>query len=219
MNNHVTDLSEFHIDENHFRVAIFGSARIQPDDERYQLIYSLSQLIANEGMDIVTGGGPGIMEAANKGHQEGRNGNDHLHSFGLTIRLPKEQMNNVHLDVKKDFDHFSGRLDTFMQLSNVVVVAPGGVGTMLEFFYTWQLVQVKHICNTPIILLGNMWPELIEWIEKWPVKNQFISPDDLNPLFLANDCEEAIKVIRMAHEEFKKGGADFCLNYKKYRLQ
>jgi uncharacterized protein (TIGR00730 family) len=206
---------KIHVD--HFRVAIFGSARIKSNDGRYRQVNELAKLIASGGMDIVTGGGPGIMEAANKGHVEGR-GDNHVHSFGLNIKLPFEQTANKHLDIEKEFDHFSSRLDYFMYLSNVVVVAPGGVGTLLELFYTWQLVQVEHICNTPIILLGRMWEGLIEWIEKWPLKRRFISRDEMNPLFLANSCKEAMKVIDTAHEAFKEGGKDFCLNFKKYRI-
>lgn len=205
------------IDVEHFRIAIFGSARIQPHQDRYNQIYLLAKMIAQEGWDIVTGGGPGLMEAANKGHKDGR-GKKKIHSFGLNILLPKEQQANQHLDVKKDFERFSERLDYFMHLSNVFVVAPGGVGTLLEFFYTWQLVQVKHICNIPIILLGDMWPELIEWLEKWPFKKKFLSQEDLNSLFLADHCKEAMDVIRMTYEKYKKGGDDFCLNYKKYKL-
>ena len=206
-------------DTNHFRVAIFGSARIDPKYPQYQLIERLAKMIAKEGIDIVTGGGPGIMEAANKGHQEGRGKNGDSHSVGLNILLTRETAAvNKHLDIKREFHRFSERLDTFMALSNVVVVAPGGIGTLLEFFYAWQLVQVKHICNTPIILLGQMWAELIEWVEKWPLRTNFLDPEDINTLFLADTLEDAMKVINMAHDEFKKGGKDFCLNYKKYRI-
>ena len=124
------------IDVERFRVAIFGSARIKENDSRYKQIYTLAKMIAAEGFDVVTGGGPGIMEAANKGHKDGRKKGKIVHSFGLNIVLPKEQTANKHLDIKKDFERFSERLDYFMYLSNVVVVAPGGVGTLLEFFYT-----------------------------------------------------------------------------------
>lgn len=206
------------IDVEHFRVAIFGSARIKPNDPRYKQIYQLAKMIAANGIDVVTGGGPGIMEAANKGHKEGRKGKK-VHSFGLNIMLPKEQSANKHLDIQKDFERFSERLDYFMYLSNVVVVAPGGVGTLLEFLYTWQLVQVKHICNTPIILMGDLWPEFIQWIEKWPIKRKMISRHDMDVLFLANNCTEAMKVIKMANKEYKRGNPDFCKNFTKYKVE
>jgi uncharacterized protein (TIGR00730 family) len=201
----------------HFHVCIFGSARISEGDPAYRLVEELSGMIAEEGLDVVTGGGPGLMEAANKGHKKGRVDVD-THSIGLNIKLPKEQGPNAHLDIKKEFSRFSERLDNFMLLSNVVVVAPGGVGTLLELFYAWQLVQVEHICNIPIILLGDMWTELIDWIEKWPLKLGLLSRDDMIPLFHAQDSEEAMKIIRKAFEEYKKGGEDFCLSFDKYSV-
>jgi len=207
-----------YIDVKHFRVAIFGSARIKENDPRYRQIYSLARRIAAAGFDVVTGGGPGIMEAANKGHKEGRKKGGNVHSFGLNIMLPKEQSANKHLDIKKDFKRFSERLDLFMNLSNIVVVAPGGVGTLLEFFYTWQLIQVEHICSIPIIFMGEMWPPLIRWIEKWPLKKGFLDREDLNPLFLAEHCAEAMRIIRKTNEEYEKGGVDFCKNYQKYKI-
>jgi uncharacterized protein (TIGR00730 family) len=201
----------------HFHVCIFGSARISKGDPNYSLVEELSRMIAEEGLDVVTGGGPGLMEAANKGHKEARVDVD-THSIGLNIKLPNEQDANPHLDIKKEFSRFSERLDNFMRLSNVVVVAPGGVGTLLELFYAWQLVQVEHICDTPIILLGDMWPELIDWIEKWPLKLGLLSRDDMVPLFHARDSEEAMKIIRKAFEEYKKGGEEFCLTFDKYSI-
>ncbi len=206
------------IDPDHFRVAIFGSARIKPNDPRYNQIYSLARMIAAHGMDVVTGGGPGIMEAANKGHREGRKGLD-VHSYGLNIALPKEQMSNKHLDVKEEFRRFSSRLDYFMKLSNVVVVAPGGIGTILELMYAWQLVQVKHICNTPIILMGKMWEPFIRWIEKWPLKSRFLDESDLMPIFLADHCREAMRIIKRAHHDFVNRGEDYCWNYRKYKIE
>lgn len=112
--------------QKHFRVAIFGSARIKKDDPAYDEVYKLTHMIASENIDIVTGGGPGIMEAACKGHRDGRK-SDEIHSIGLNIDIPAEQKPNRHLDIKREFDRFSKRLDTFMVLSNAVVVAPGGV--------------------------------------------------------------------------------------------
>lgn len=206
------------INVKHFRVAIFGSARTKNNDRRYKEIEKLAKMIALEGMDVVTGGGAGIMEAANKGHKEGRKCAK-VRSYGLNISLPKEQIANKHLDIKRDFERFSERLDYFMYLSNIVVVAPGGIGTMLELFYTWQLVQVKHICDTPIILLGKMWPPLIKWMEKWQLKEKMVELEDMNKIFLADTPQEVMKIIKNTHEEFKKGNADFCKNYKKYKIK
>ena len=208
---------EFEINPNHFRVTIFGSARIKPNDPRYNQIYSLARMIAAEGMDVVTGGGPGLMEAANKGHKEGRKGQK-VHSLGLNIMLPDEQQANKHLDIQRDFSRFSDRLDHFMQLSNVIVVAPGGIGTILELMYSWQLMQVEHTCNQPIILLGKMWKPFIEWVEDWPLKKKMMSESDMIPIFLADHCREAMKIIRKAHSDFQNRGPNYCWNYRKYKI-
>lgn len=209
---------QFHANPNHFRVAIFGSARIKPNDPRYNQIYSLARMIAEEGMDIVTGGGPGLMEAANKGHMEGRK-TKKVRSLGLNIMLPNEQEANKHLDIRRDFRLFSKRLDYFMQLSNVVVVAQGGIGTLLELMYTWQLIQVEHTCHIPIILLGDMWQPFIEWIENWPLRKKMLNEEDMHPIFLADHVREAMKIIRKAHHDFNHRGPNYCWNYRKYRFE
>jgi len=206
-----------HIKEEKFRVTIFGSARAKRGNREYKQAYLLAKLLGEEGIEIVTGGGPGIMEAASRGHKKGRT-SDKIHTIGLNIELPFEQKANKAVDISKNFTHFSRRLDNFMLLSNAIVVAPGGVGTLLELFYSWQLVQVKHICNIPIILLGDTWPPLIKWIEKNQLKKGFIDSKDLKLLFLAKDCPEAMRMIRQTHKEYKKGTKNFCLNYKRYKL-
>jgi uncharacterized protein (TIGR00730 family) len=203
---------------NRFRVAIYGSARIKRDDKKYKLIYDLAKRMASEGIDIVTGGGPGLMDAASRGHHAGRE-KKNIYTLGLTIHLPKEQKESYHLDLKKDFYRFSERLDHFIHLSNAVVVAPGGVGTMLEFFYTWQLMQVKYSCQIPIILLGRVWTGLIKWIKKSPLKNEFLDKDDLKLLFLAKNNNEAMDIILEAFEEYKKGRKNICLNIDKYKIR
>jgi len=200
-----------------FRVSIFGSGRVKRGDPEYKQIHTLAKMLAEKGIDIVTGGGPGLMEAANMGHKAGR-GKTGAHSIGLAIRLPKEQKPNKSLDIMKKFDTFSRRLDSFMLLSNVVIVAPGGVGTLLEFFYTWQLVQTKKICDIPIILMGGMWEDLVKWLEKNPMKKGYFDKEDLNLIFLAKNCPDAVKMVDKAYEEYKLGNKNFCLNYKKYKL-
>lgn len=157
------------------------------------------------------------MEAANKGHQEGRK-KKKAESFGLNIKLPNEQVANKHLDIQKDFNRFSNRLDYFMKLANVVVVAPGGIGTVLELMYTWQLMQVEHTCHIPIILMGEMWKPLMHWFEEWPLKKKMMSESDMLPIFIANHCREAMKIIRKAHHDFNNKDANFCWNYKKYEI-
>ncbi len=204
-------------EEKHFRVAIFGSARIKKGDPNYKLIFNLAKMISSAGMDIVTGGGPGLMTAASEGHHAGRKGKN-IHSIGLKINLPKEDIEATHLDIKKEFNRFSSRLDNFMRLSHAVVVAPGGVGTLLELIYTWQLMQVKHICNIPIILLGDMWVDLLHWVKNWPLKYGFLETEDVALLFIAKDCEDAFKIIKRAYKGYREGDVKFCLNYKMYRI-
>lgn len=204
--------------EKHFRVAIFGSARIKKGDKTYKLVYELAKKIGERSIDIVTGGGPGLMSAATEGHASGDKKHK-SHSYGLLIKLPSEQKSAKHLDIKREFEHFTDRLDTFMVLSNAVVVAPGGLGTLLEFIYTWQLVQLKEICDIPIILLGEQWHELIDWIKKHPIKNRFMSPSDLNSIFFANTLEQAMNIINHTYKMYKQGDKDICLNIRKYKLR
>ncbi len=200
-----------------FRVAIFGSARIKKGDPIYEEVREIAKKLGERGIDLVTGGGPGLMEAANKGHMEGSK-KTRAHSIGVGIKLPKEQKFNEHLNIKKEFHRFSERLDTFMALSHAIVVAPGGIGTLLELFYAWQLEQVEHICDMPIILLGKQWTPLIKWLESYPLKNNFFERRDLKLLFLADDSKEVIKMIDQAHKEYNKGHKNFCMNYERYKL-
>ncbi|RME55317.1 LOG family protein [Candidatus Woesearchaeota archaeon] len=197
-----------------FRVTIFGSARMKKSDICYKQVYSLAKLIGKEDMDIVTGGGPGLMEAANKGYKDSKGKG---HSIGLVIKLPWENKPNKSVDYYKVYNRFSKRLDTFMALSNVFVVASGGIGTLLELFYSWQLIQVKHTCKVPIILMGDMWQGLLKWIKRYPLKNNMISKEDLDIIYYANNAKEAFEIIKSVYDEFKKGGKNFCLNYKKYK--
>jgi len=201
--------------EQYFRIAIFGSARIKKGDTRYHLVYDLAKKIAAEGIDIVTGGGPGLMDAANRGHHAGRRNHRKLkpYSIGLTIQLQKEQKTSPHLDLKENFSQFSKRLDEFTLLSNAVVVTPGGVGTTLEFLYTWQLVQVKKICDVPIILLGEEWADFLKWVKKWPLKQRLLDEDEMKFLYSAKNCEEAMSIIRQAHETWKRGIKGICIRY------
>lgn len=195
-----------------FRVAIFGSARIQPKDKVYKFVYNLAKQIGKHRFDLLTGGGPGLMEAANAGHAEG-DPNKNSDNIGLAIALPWEAKENKHLEIKRHFNKFSKRLDHFMALSNVVVVTPGGIGTCLELFYTWQLIQVRHINPVPIILVGKMWEELIKWVKKYPLKENLISPHDMDPIHIAKDSRHAMKIIMETYHGFKNGKNHDNLGY------
>ena len=174
LNNIVADLDTVITDmgTEFYRVSIFGSARIKPDTKEYKGVYTLAKELAENGADIVTGGGPGLMEAANAGVKEGSSSKSK--SFGIRIDLPFEATPNEHLDIKFYHKRFSSRLDEFMRISHAVVVTPGGIGTLLELLYTWQLIQVDHISARPIILVGDMWNGFFDWIKSEPLKAQLL---------------------------------------------
>jgi hypothetical protein len=196
-----------------FRVSIFGSSRIKKNDPVYQQVHSLAKMLGERSIDVITGGGPGIMEAANLGHNEGSKKTG-AKSFGLNIFLPHEQKLNPGVQVEKRFKRFSQRLDNFMLLSNAVVVAQGGVGTLLELFYVWQVLQVKNINHIPIILLGRQWIGLMEWLRDEPLRRGYFEKRDFKLLFHADEIKEVIKIIDAAHDQFKAGnGHDFVLKY------
>jgi uncharacterized protein (TIGR00730 family) len=201
---------------NDFRVSIFGSAREKKTNKEYQQVFQLARMLAEKDIDVVTGGGPGLMQAANEGHKVGSK-KTHAHSIGLGIKLPGEQKFNDSVEFKEKFQKFSGRLDKFMLLSNAVVVSPGGVGTLLELMYTWQLVQVEHICHIPIILLGDMWHGLKDWIKNNPMKKRYLEKKDIDMLYVVKTPREAIEIIDQAYSKWKKGEKDFCLNYKLHK--
>lgn len=185
---------EEYLKQERFRVSIFGSSRIRKDDHNYKQIYHLAKMLGERGVDVVTGGGPGIMEAANVGHKTGSK-ETKAKSIGLNIFLPHEQKINKGVQVEKRFNRFSTRLDNFMLLSNAVIVAPGGVGTILELFYTWQVLQTKKIKHIPIILMGNQWKGLLKWLKEFPAKRAYFDSEDLNLLILAKDSDDVIKIV------------------------
>jgi uncharacterized protein (TIGR00730 family) len=199
-----------------FRVAIFGSARLTDESPEYRLVFNLVRLIASAEMNLVTGGGPGLMAAATDGFYEGKKDTS-INAIGLNIKLPKEQTFAAHLDIKRQFDRFSERLDSFVALSNAFVVTPGGIGTILELFYVWQLAQVKEIANKPLILMGEMWTDLLRWMREWPLGNNLLDESDLHLIYLTKDYKEAFAVIQESYNHFKKGGTEFCRTYQGYR--
>jgi len=204
------------LSNDQFRVAIFGSARLKENSREYHQVFNLARLIASAEMNLVTGGGPGLMEAASTGFYEGKK-DASIHSIGLNITLPKEQRFSAHLDIKRQFDRFSERLDGFVALSNAFVVMPGGIGTILELFYTWQLAQVKHIANKPLILMGEMWLDLLKWMRTWPLKHNLLDETDLDLIYLTRDYVEAFTIIQESYNHFKSGGKQFCRTYQDYR--
>ncbi len=190
----------------HFRVCIFGSARIKPDDALYKTTQTLARYLGREGIDVLTGGGPGLMEAANRGLQEGKEETRSISkSFGISIDLGSREVPNEHLDIKHHHKKFSSRLDDFMRLSNAVIVTHGGIGTLLELYFSWQLIQVGHLTPRPIILLDEkFWHGLIDWMKDTQVSHGLISPGDFSWIYLVKTPEEAVNIIRTEHDRFKE---------------
>ena len=186
----------------HYRVSIFGSSRIRRGDPIYEEVKKLSFELARMGIDIVTGGGPGLMEAANSGAVEGQI-ESHARSFGLAIHLPSEEAANPFVD--KVFRHrtFFSRLHHFVRLSSAFIVFPGGIGTALELFMVWQLLQVKHMKEHPLILVGTMWPGLVEWMSSTMVERGLVNATDLDVVKIVPTSEKAIPLIAESYERFK----------------
>jgi uncharacterized protein (TIGR00730 family) len=192
-------------DDRFYRCCIFGSARIKPDTKAYNDVYTLARYLAWEGIDILTGGGPGLMEAANKGAQLGQE-EKHTRSlsFGISIQLEFEPEPNMHLDIKRHHQRFSSRLDDFMRLSHSVVCTPGGIGTLLELFFVWQLMQVKHIGVRPLVLLDRaFWEGIVTWVKEQVFTRSLVGGKDVELVTIVDTPEEAFEVISAHHKKYR----------------
>ncbi len=156
------------------------------------------------------------MEAASYGHRLAVSGDDNGKSIGINIELPFEQIPNKYLDFTETTSTFSSRLDTFMLLSHVFVVTPGGIGTLLELFYTWQLMQVGHICRTPIILWGEQYKTLINYIHEELVSRGYMSAHEAELVIQADTIEKTVELVHMAHSTYEKSGENACVNIRQY---
>ncbi|PRP66127.1 LOG family protein [Nonlabens agnitus] len=182
-------------------VSIFGSARLKPDNKYYQLATEVAEKIVENGYGVITGGGPGIMEAGNKGaHLAGGT------SVGLNIALPFEQHDNPYIDSDKslDFDYFFARKVMFVKYSQGFVVMPGGFGTLDELFEAITLIQTKKIGRFPIILMGSeFWEGLMDWIKGTLDKKFFtVSPEDIDLLHVVDTSEEAVEIINNFYKKY-----------------
>jgi uncharacterized protein (TIGR00730 family) len=203
------------IHNDHYKVAIFGSARLKPEDADYKEIVLLAQHLAEKWYDIVTWGGPGAMEAASQGHKLADKNNTSS-TIGINIELPYEQEPNKYLEYSDTKTTFSARLDTFMLLSNAFIIWPGGVGTLLEFFYTWQLMQVNHICKAPIILWWEQYHGMMDYFHGELVYRGFLDVEEANLVIQTDSRDTVIKLVDMARDEFRKEGNKACLNIDQY---
>lgn len=174
-------------------VSIFGSARTKRDHEHYKTAEEIAAKLVRHGYGVITGGGPGIMEAGNKGaHSEGGK------SVGLNIVLPFEQFNNIYIDRDKllTFDYFYVRKVMFVKYSQGFVVLPGGFGTMDELFEALTLIQTGKIGKFPIVLVGkDYWSGLVDWIRSTLLSHHYINEEDLSLFSVVDDATEAVKVI------------------------
>lgn len=185
-----------------YRVAIFGSARAKPGTFVYDEVKRAAAAFTEMGCDIVTGGGPGLMQAAN----EGAASIGKQRSLGIRVDLPFEQ--EVNPFVEQAFEHktFFSRLQHFVIASDAFVVVPGGIGTVLEMLMIWQLLQVRHVEKVPLLLVGKMWTGLVDWtkVALLDPRLQLANPEDLEiPRCLAT-ADEAIAVIRDLHIVWRK---------------
>jgi len=172
-------------------VNIFGSARTKPDDEYYKFTEELASELAKRGSSVITGGGPGIMEAANKGASAAGGT-----SVGLNIELPMEQKSNDYANIKLNFRYFFCRKVMFVKYAMAYVVMPGGFGTLDELFEALTLIQTDRIKPFPVILVGKeYWAGLIDWISERVEKEGKISKDDMDIFKLEDDIESIIKII------------------------
>jgi hypothetical protein len=173
-------------------VSIFGSARTRPDDPQYKKAEAIAALFVKNGFGVITGGGGGIMEAANKGAAEAGGT-----SVGLNIRLPFEQKPNPYATIQMEFKYFFIRKVMFIKYAAAYVVMPGGFGTMDELFEVITLVQTRRIRPFPIIMVGtDYWGGLLEWIRSQLLAQSFISPKDMDIIQVLDDPEEIVGTIR-----------------------
>ena len=180
------------LSEVHNAVTIFGSARVKSDDIYYQKTEILARLLAQAGFSVITGGGPGIMAAANKGASEAGG-----KSVGLNIRLPFEQKPNPYSNVHLDYKYFFIRKVMFVKYAVAYVILPGGFGTMDELFEALTLIQTKRIKSFPLILMGSdYWQGLLDWLKKTMLAEDKILPGDLELIQVVDEPEEVVKLIK-----------------------
>jgi len=182
-------------------VSIFGSARTEPENKYYKLAEEIAYKLTNNGYGVITGGGPGVMEAANKGAQRG----DGI-SVGLNVELPFEQSSNPYIDPDKllTFKHFFVRKVIFQKYAQGFIVLPGGFGTFDEFFESATLIQTGKIGRFPIVLVGSdFWKGMVDWIQEVvQLEQNNISPEDMDLFTLVDTADEAVEVINEFYSKY-----------------
>jgi uncharacterized protein (TIGR00730 family) len=172
-------------------VTIFGSARVGEEHHAYRLAREAGRLFAEAGFAVVTGGGPGVMEAANRGAQEAGG-----LSVGFNIELPREQRSNEFLDIELTFKHLYARKTMLVKAAEGFVLCPGGFGTLDELFEALTLIQTGKVLHFPVVLIGReYWRGLLDWIVERPLAEGMISPEDEELLFVTDDPAEAVRIV------------------------
>ncbi|MEN8127162.1 MAG: TIGR00730 family Rossman fold protein [Planctomycetota bacterium] len=184
-------------------VSIFGSARTGPGEPYYDLTVETAREVGKAGFGVITGGGGGVMEAANKGAQEAG-----VKSVGLNIELPHEQQPNDYQDISLHFRYFFCRKVMFLKYAHGFIVMPGGFGTMDEFFESMVLIQTLKQAHFPVVCMGHeFWDGLIDWVKDTMLdKYGYISPEDMNVFSVCDTPEEAVKIITDFHKKNGRGG-------------
>ena len=178
-------------------ISIFGSARAKRDEAAYKTTLKVAEMLARKGFAIISGGGGGIMEAANRGAGRGKGV-----SVGLNIQLPEEQKPNRYQDKSLTFRHFFARKVMFVKYASGYVIMPGGFGTLDEFFESLTLIQTGKIRRFPVVLMGRKyWEGLIRWMENTLVEERTISPGDMNLFYLTDSPEDAVEYIVKFHRD------------------
>jgi uncharacterized protein (TIGR00730 family) len=177
-------------------VTIFGSARVREEHPAYKAAVETGRLFAQADFTVVTGGGPGIMEAANRGANEGGG-----LSVGFNIQLPHEQGSNAYLDVNLTFAHFYVRKTMFVKVAEGFVIFPGGFGTLDEFFEALTLIQTGKVMHFPVVLFDSLyWKGLLDWIRDPLLAQAMISPEDLKLLVVTDEPAEAVETVVTCYE-------------------
>jgi uncharacterized protein (TIGR00730 family) len=177
-------------------VSIFGSARVPEGNRVYEEARDVGRRFAEAGFAVVTGGGPGVMEAANRGAREGRG-----LSVGFNIELPHEQSPNPYVDIELTFHHFYARKTMFVKAAEGFVIFPGGFGTLDELFESLTLIQTGKVLHFPVVLFDTgYWTPLRRWVRERLLPDGMISPDDIKLLHLTDDAQEAVELVVECYE-------------------
>jgi len=178
-------------------VSIFGSSRLKPGNKYYKLAEEVAYFLAKAGYAVITGSGPGIMEAANKGTKRAGG-----HSIGLNIQIPSEQMPNKYVDTLLDFRYFFVRKVMFVKYAKAFVIMPGGYGTLDEFTEAINLIQTERIPKFPVVLFGSeYWKGMLDWLRGTVLKNGSISKEELNIFTVVDNPKEVVRVINKFYQK------------------